>query len=226
MAPLRPGRPLFSPAAADGEAGFTLIEALISMVLLGFLISGLYGLFSAAQQIWRRAETTFTEEQQIRLVRRRLTLDLENMAPAAQLTGNGPSAGEITGGRVQWLTASPEGWPGSVGLVSYIVDEQGLTRVMSWPPELQLSDSEAGEVSGVAEWRHILSDMVRALKPEVYIDGEWRELGEDEGGGARPEMVGVTFFTGREDEGEEDWRAHRVVVVPRLWAALAARQEQ
>ncbi len=209
------------------QAGFTLVEAIVSLVLLGLLLGSLYTLFSSSLQSWRRAETSADEEQNVRLAFNKLTVDLENLVAGADayIAGSGPEEGAETGGWLQLVTAAPTGWPGGECEVLYSVDEEGLHRQVAQPARLRAVSGTADQTDSESEaagWSapELLSPLVRAVQPEFMSGGEWQVAsGAAEGA---PQLVRVTLQIGAGEAAS--WQSYTLTALPRVLAGLARGQ--
>lgn len=200
------------------EEGFTLIEMVVALALLGLLLGGLYSLFAGTINTWRKAEAKAELEQNLRLVTRLLAADLENLVAGVDAGITGASAsdediGEDTAGYLRLVTAPSHAEYGSMVEVAYEVTDAGLTRSVYRAPQLQ-APQENAPAPLEAE---VVSPLVRRLTFQFWLNGEW--LDELLAEAAVPQAVRVSVWAGAGDD-EAAWVERTVEVNVRAGASL------
>jgi len=126
------------------EAGFTLLELLISMTLLGFLTIALYGGLNFGTRVWDKAQSATTDITQIRRAQMLLKNEIAGAYPRVINAGD-DTRSDFEGSEtsLRFLApAPPDIAPGGFARVSFevIAGEEGMALLHSIGPELGLGE--------------------------------------------------------------------------------------
>lgn len=212
-----------SPERAEGmaNAGITLVEVLVALLLTSIILLGAYAAVSVGIDVDRRSEDRFVEAQEVRTLSRVFEADIEQLRPAAsddenQVTGDAASFSFVTLERV-----ASSGNKMDQRLVSYIWDEESATFSRTSKPVLVV-DEQADDLSEPLGQTTEVEEAVRAGSAEDVYEGvsarfdyfvgtEWIES-VDGSSGQAPIAVKLSFARASELGGGQD---HIVVAYPR-----------
>lgn len=123
------------PAHSISEAGFTLVELLVSMALLAILSLALLNGLHLGVQVWRRSEETLAQENHVRAAKNEIGALIQQLYPEYVVQQSGSGSVEFYGTTDQLTFLAPDQYiPGSLDRVEIArVDD---TLVVSRSPEL------------------------------------------------------------------------------------------
>lgn len=103
----------------DGDGGFTLLELLVAISLLGLLSLVLWGGLRFGTQIWRTSDDGMKEGNRIRVVQSELTRMISGAYPAYEQADASHAGIAFDGGahRLQFLAPDPSS-PGAMSVVT------------------------------------------------------------------------------------------------------------
>ena len=185
LAPIFSGG-LFSPAKKLA-AGFTLIELIISSLIVFFVAAAVYGVFFGGINAWKRAEDIKSYERDLRLISGKMTAELRNAFKCSAIPFEGNSD-FVAFANVAEIFYSEEAPSHEIGRVSYFLNEENaLCRGWQSYEDIFLD----GEIADPEE---LVEGVVRLEFSYLGIDGDsgeykwtsvWPEIGyEEQGGGA------------------------------------------
>jgi general secretion pathway protein J len=170
---------------AIGEAGFTLLELLVAMTLLGLLMTVLYGGLRFGARAWERAQLHSEGTDQIRLARNFLNRTLERAYPYFIVSD--PLHAQIefqgTGNSIDFLAPSPDG-----------LDLPGRSRF-----SIGRNDAKGAIALAVSVRHELAAPDLAPAKNEILIDGlsslefsYFGKIGANSPPGWQPEWNGKT----------------------------------
>lgn len=169
-----------STAATKGEAGFTLVELLVSLALLGMLSIALYSGLSFGTSAWRKATDSGAELTRIGVAQIALRDMLTRAYPLMlRPAGLDPHIDfEGAADRITFLTpATAEIAPGGFArtTIQFEQDHDALALVSYSQPELTATDARARHVllRNVQDGAFAYFGAVRPNAPEQWVTG-WR----------------------------------------------------
>lgn len=139
--------------ANRGQAGFTLLELLISMTLLGLLMVVLFGGFRFGARAWERNTAQATATDEVRLAQALLRRELSRIYPMFRMDQANLEARHVdfdgNEERMTFLAPAPDalGEPGRARITLWQASENGQTAlVMSARGELAANATPASAV--------------------------------------------------------------------------------
>lgn len=166
----------------NAEAGFTLLELLIAITLLGFISLALFGALRFGTRVWERAEQRTASIATIARVQALLRRELAGAYPAYVRAdaSHGAIAFDGTAERINFIGPAPLSLAqaGRARIeIARTSDETGLALILRAKPELARDDTEAKS--------EILIDHLTALNVAYFGEGpegeaaSWQERWKD-----------------------------------------------
>ena len=94
------------------QAGFTLLELLVAITLLGALMAALFGALRLGTRVWETGETRLDASARVQVVQDFLRQQLGQTVPMVELAGSGRSSGTMlfvgTGTGLRFVSMLPE----------------------------------------------------------------------------------------------------------------------
>ena len=112
----------FSRARVQEEAGFSLIEMLVTMVVLGFVMTGLANIFISGERASADGTARLTSQQNVNVAFTRLEYDARCASTATLLNKSGSNGGGV-------YLAIPAGCAHASGNVTWCVTSGTLVRI-------------------------------------------------------------------------------------------------
>lgn len=114
--------PSFTPRARlQSQSGFTLVEMLVSMVVMGFVMGGLANIFISGSRASSDGQARLTSQQNVSVALSRLEYDARCASTASLLNKTGSNGGGV-------YLSIPTQCTHSTGDVSYCVTSGNLVR--------------------------------------------------------------------------------------------------
>ena len=202
--------------------GFTLLEVLISIVIMLIAITVAWQTFSAATRAWTSARTMIDQSHHGDFVMTQLSSAMRSMAffPSLpeqygfRMEDNNDGLGEHT---ISWVTASDAFLPRGTEFT------RGLHRIEIGAGE----DDDGNEGLMVSVWRHIVdndediekqswvvSDVIQGLSCAVYNieDEDWDD--EWENSNSIPGLVSITLYAESDDEFADPIEYRKLIEIP------------
>lgn len=130
-------------AHLDADEGFTLMELLVALVLLGLLTTLMFGSLRFGVQVWARSDGTISENNALRLAETDVRTDLSDAYPMYKSDGTKPSIA-FDGGAdaISYLVPSQE-TPGALARIGLRIDGDNGDLQLSRTEELELATTPA-----------------------------------------------------------------------------------
>jgi general secretion pathway protein J len=179
------------PCPRSGEPGFTLLELLVAITLLGLLMAALFGGLRLGARVWETGETRLDAAARVQIVQELVRQRLAQALPLeAVLREEGEDYQPLFLGRVdsvRFATLLPEHLGGDIALMELALAE---------------ADDAEGAANLVLRWRRFDPDAETVAIPEPDAAPEQRVLLE------RVEALELAYFGAfGQDELPEWWEA-------------------
>ena len=189
-------------------SGFTLIEALLGILIFSIIASSLYGVFHSGLQINRRSEDVNQIYREIRWSLERMSKDLGNMASYDFSNSDAKkTAFTATDGKISFIIPTEEG----LKVVSYFLrdpQEDSIYKVI-----VGKHSEKNSSVTVRYEEKENLQLLVREEKPfeDIFRLADNQKIDEEifspnvKTGSLK---FSYAYFAGKEDNGKIVWRDH------------------
>lgn len=169
-------------SAPSSQEGFTLLEMLVSVTLMGLLAILLFGSLHFASRAWERSEANGDEMGDLRLVQELLRREIEQAYPAAAVTGAEGRKVEFLGTADTMRFLGPAPLAGGLAGNAWIVLNSGSS---GGDRQLTIRASPELAVPGTVPWKDAL------LRGASTIHFSYFDAGADDGApGWRDHWIG------------------------------------
>lgn len=130
-----------SPPSASSEQGFTLMELLVAMTLLGILMAALFGGLRLGVRVWEASDRTLDQSSEAEIVRGFLRTRLEQALPLTGTTSNDQAETLFRGDRetLRFVSFMPASFGSEPFLLELLLRHRTASDpvrdlVLSWRP--------------------------------------------------------------------------------------------
>lgn len=188
-------------ANRDRASGFTLLELIIAISLVGLIMMLSYGGMRIALRSWTQAEAVIGSEDELRLVHGFLRRQLAQAQAVPGKTDSNPDGTfKGTAQRVDFVAPMPGGRAGVSGYYRFTLEfvpaDTGLSLQVVYGPDLPNTDS--GAATGLEHTRILVKDIESGEfsyfgTTNAFDTGSWHSLWQQDA--SPPQLVRIRLNT-------------------------------